>query len=221
MQLVLVAIASAVSLAAIALLSALRLSVDARALGHPNGTWALAFGLELGVVQFAGVIGSAAPGALEMRVLGRKISFERWLRRRSSAVRPEPPAPSPSPNAKRRRLPAWLDPVDLVVFLADERRHLAIEALDIDLDYGFRDVALTGKLAGVLYALGGVLPPPVRVNQRPSFEGGETWQAHIGGRVALWPGLVLFEVLWYMLRARLRYRPAAATTPAPEPGPAA
>jgi hypothetical protein len=212
MQLALVLMASAVALVSIALLSALRVSLDARALGQPSGTWALAFGLELSALQLAGVIGSAGATSLEARVLGRKISLARWARPKKQPAR----APDPkSEQPKASRFPAWLDPIDALAFALDERRHLQIEALDIDLEYGFRDVALTGKIAGVLYALAGAVPPPVRINQRPSWEGGETWQAHVNGRVALWPGLVLVEVLWYMLRARVRYRSAA-----PEPAPA-
>jgi hypothetical protein len=208
MQLALVAMASAVALAAIALLSAFRLSIDARALGQPSGAWALAFGLELGALQLAGAVGPAAASSLEARVFGRKLA--RGRRR----PKPTPKREAKGRAAKSSRFPEWLDPIDALVFLLDERRHLSIEVLDVDLAYGFRDVALTGKIAGVLYALGGALPPPVRINQRPSWEGGETWQAHVNGRIALWPGLVLAEVLWYMLRARLRRRPEA---PGPVP----
>jgi hypothetical protein len=209
MQLALVAIASGLALCSIAFFAAFRLSVDARAVGQPSGAWALAFGLELGAIQLAGVMGSAAAASLEGRFFGRKLALERFARRKR-APKPEPAAPP----KKSSSLPAWLDPIDALGFLLDERRHLRIEVLDVDLDYGFRDVALTGKIAGMLYALSGAVPPPVRINQRPSWEGGETWQAHVNGRIALWPGLVLVEVLWYMLRARLRRRPEA---PGPVP----
>jgi hypothetical protein len=217
MQLAVVAIASALGLVSIALFSALRVSLDVRAVGEPSGAWALAFGVELGMFQLAGVLGPAGATGLEARLFGRKLSLDRRLRRKKPA--PTSPDLAAKP-ARPSRLPAWLDPLDALGFLLDERRHFAIEALDVDLDYGFRDVALTGKIAGVLYALAGALPPPVRINQRPSWEGGEAWQIHVNGRVALWPGLVLAEVLWYMLRARLRYR-SAAPEPASAPGTAA
>jgi hypothetical protein len=206
MQLALVLIASAVALGSIALFSALRVSVDARALGQPSGAWAVAFGLELSALQLSGVFGPAAARRLEARVFGRKLSLDRWLRKEPAAAKPEP---KPKEPKRPRRLPAWLDPIDALVFVLNERHNVQIELLDVDLEYGFRDVALTGKIAGMLYALAGALPAPVRINQRPSWEGGESWQCHVSGRVALWPGLVLVEVLWYMLRARLRYRPAA------------
>ena len=217
MQLALVAVASVVALGTIVLLSALRISLDLRALGQASGAWAVAFGLELGPFQLAGVIGPAAPTTLEARLFGYKIALNRWMR----AKKPVAPKPQAKPEPeKARRFPPWLDPIDALLFLLDERRHLRVEVLDVDLDYGFRDVALTGKIAGVLYALAGALPPPVKINQRPSWEGGETWQAHVVGRIALWPGLVLAEVLWYILRARVRYR-AAQPAPAPAQGTAA
>jgi hypothetical protein len=148
-------------------------------------------------------VGTAAALELDARLLGRRVPFGR-----SSRTKPRKPAPAKSPKPSRK-LPPWLDPIEALLFLADERRHVRLERLDIDLDYGFRDVVLTGKLAGALYALSGVLPERIRINQRASWEGGEAWQAQASGQLAFWPGLVLAEVLWYMLRARFRRRPAA------------
>lgn len=210
MQLVLVGAGSALVLLLLALVCALRVSFDVRALGRADASWVVAFGVETGPFQLAGVLARQSPARLDLRLFGRRLSLHRRARARTK----KPRARAPASGKPRRRLPAWIDPVDAALFLLEERRHVQIEQLDLELDYGFRDVALTGKLAGALYVLAGVLPPSVTLRHNPSWEGTETWQAHAEGRVALWPGLVLVEVLWYMIRARLRHRPAS---PAAEP----
>jgi len=206
MQLFAVLVGSALSLCVIAFFAALRIAFDLRGVGQASGAWAVAFGIEIGPAQLAGMTGSGAK-KLELRVFGVRVPLPK---RRQ----PGPPAPKkePEPEAHEpKRKSRWLegiDPIDAGLFLLDERRNVAIESLDVTLDYGFRDVALTGKLAGALFMLAGALPPTVRLHQNPSWEGAETWQAHVAGRVATWPGLVVVEVLWYILRARLRRRRA-------------
>jgi hypothetical protein len=83
-----------------------------------------------------------------------------------------------------------------------ERGRVAIDDLTLDVAYGFRDIALTGQITGALYALSGVLPAQIVLTQRPSWAGDERWELTGAGHVRLWPGLVLLEVLWYMLRKR-------------------
>jgi hypothetical protein len=202
MQLAIVAALSVLALGVIALFSAVRLALDVRAIGQPSGAWVVAFGFELGFLQLAGVTQSAAALELDTRVFGRRWRFGGKSKQRT-------PDPVPARPKASRKLPPWLDPVDAALFLLDERRRVTIERLDVELDYGFRDVVLTGKIAGALYALSGVLPERIRIVQRPSWGGGEAWQAQASGRIAFWPGLVLAEVLWYMLRARSRWRPEA------------
>lgn len=201
MQLFAVLVGSAISLALVVVFAALRISFDLRGVGQASGAWAVAFGVEVGPLQLAGVTGSATT-KLDLRVLGFRVPLPR------KKQRPEKPKPQPSEPPRRSRFLEGLDPIDAGLFLLGERRHIAVESLDVTLDYGFRDVALTGKIAGALYMLAGALPPQVRIHQNPSWEGSETWQAHVAGRVATWPALVVAEVLWYIIRARLRRRPA-------------
>jgi hypothetical protein len=214
MQLLLVAVGCVPVLLGIALFSALRIALDARAVGQESGLWALAFGLEAGPFQLTGVLRSGTPKRLDAHLFGRRLSVGGLrLGRRKTAVKklPEPEKPN---KPRTPRLPPWLDPIDAALFLLDERRHLRIDELELDLDYGFQDVALTGKLAGALYVLSGVLPARVRINQNPRWQGAEAWQIHIDGKLDLWPGLVLAEVLWYIIRARFRGRPAGPTVEA-------
>lgn len=214
MQFLLVAFGCVPVLLGIALFSALRIALDARAVGQENGLWALAFGLEVGPLQVTGVLRSGTPRRLDAHLFGRRLPLGRLgLGRRKAAVE-KLAAPEKPKNPRTARLPPWLDPLDAALFLFDERRHLRIDELELDLDYGFQDVTLTGKLAGALYVLSGVLPARVRINQNPRWQGGEAWQVHVDGKFDLWPGLVLAEVLWYIIRARFRRRPAGPTVEA-------
>jgi hypothetical protein len=208
MQLLLVAVGCVPVLLGIALFSAWRIVLDARAVGQESGLWALAFGLEVGPLQLTGVFRSGTPKRLDAHLFGRRLSPGKLrLMRRKPAVE-KLAAPEAPRKPRTPRFPPWLDPIDAALFVLDERRHLRIEELDLDLDYGFQDVTLTGKLAGALYVLSGVLPARVRINQNPRWQGAEAWQVHVDGKLDLWPGLVLAEVLWYIIRARFRRRPA-------------
>ncbi|MDQ2644641.1 MAG: hypothetical protein M3020_12545 [Myxococcota bacterium] len=213
MQLFAVLLGSALSLGLLCVFAALEIAFDLRGVGRANGAWALAFGVEVGPVQLGGVTGSAAT-KLELRLFGFRVPLPRSREKR--APRPEEPK-APADPGRVSRFFEGLDPVDAGLFVLDERRHIAVESLDVTLDYGFRDVALTGKIAGALYMLAGVLPPRVRIHQNPSWGGAETWQAHLAGRVATWPALVVADVLWYIIRARLRRRPSPPVPPQVEP----
>ena len=192
MQLLLVAVGCVPVLLGIALFSALRIAIDARAVGQENGLWALAFGVEVGPFQLSGVLRSGTPKRFDAHLFGRRLSFGGLLLRRRKAAAQTLAEPGKPKRPRARRLPSWLDPVDAAVFLFDERRHLRIERLELDLDYGFQDVTLTGKLAGALY----VCPVCYRLacrsiriragrGRRP---GRSTWTASsTSGRASCWP----------------------------------
>ena len=214
MQLFAVLVGSAFALGLLFVFAALKISFDLRGLGQASGAWALAFGVEVGPLQLAGVAGSAAT-RLDLRLFGFRLPLSRAKRAPRRKKRETPPTP-PGPS-RVSRLFEGIEPVDAGLFLLGQRRRVVVESLDVTLDYGFRDVALTGKIAGALYMLAGALPPQVRIHQNPSWEGAETWQAHAAGRVATWPVLVVAEVLWDIIRARLRRRPAPPAPPETEP----
>ncbi|HEY8945909.1 MAG TPA: hypothetical protein VIM73_16690, partial [Polyangiaceae bacterium] len=77
-----------------------------------------------------------------------------------------------------------------------------LESVGLDLVYGFRDVALTGRLAGGIAALSGVLPARVQLTQTPLWSGPERWEITAQGRLGIWLGLALKELLWYILGRR-------------------
>ncbi len=82
-----------------------------------------------------------------------------------------------------------------------ERRHFRVRRLELDLDYGFRDPVLTGKLVGALSVLSGVLPPPFVIRQRPRWDFEDGWEAALDARAVGRPLLVLLGLGIYVLRA--------------------
>lgn len=200
MQLWVLLLASGLCLVALLALAAVELEFDAQGFGEASGGWAAAFGVTLAGVLISGVWARKQPLKVDLRVLGRKVALPRagWPRRRK-------PEQGEQKTARvRRRLP--LDLSEAVDLLVQELRRVEVTRVDAAVTYGFRDIALTGRLAGALYALSGVLPPTVHFNQTVHWDGAERWEASASGRVALWPGRVLFDVVWFMLRARWRRR---------------
>lgn len=214
MQLCWVLLGCSVALGLIGLFGALRLAIEARACGQPSGSWAAAFGLEVGPLTLSGVAGSGAALRVELHALGRRFALPgRKKKARAGRAEAVPPVARPTAGARIWR---WLQqPSSGLEPLRTVARHVSCERLTIESTYGFRDIALTGKVAGALYALAGILPPSVVLAHSPSWNGEERWDLTVAGRVAVVPGLVLPALLWYMLRTRLGRTRSAPATPRP------
>jgi hypothetical protein len=208
-QLELVLCASIVLLALIAVLTAVEIEFDALAFGEASGRWAAAFGVVMLGIVVSGVCGKQQPARVDVLVFGKKLKLDRWFRRKNeSAEKPAAKARPKQPRNAKRRIGA----AEAVELFFQESRRVEVERVEADLQYGFRDIALTGHLAGLLYALSGALPPQIRLVQNVRWDGAERWEASASGRVNLWVGRVLFDVLWFMLRARRSPADAGANT---------
>ncbi|HEV8246619.1 MAG TPA: hypothetical protein VGP93_12660, partial [Polyangiaceae bacterium] len=96
---------------------------------------------------------------------------------------------------------------DAAAWLLSERGRVRFE-LDLDLSYSFTDVALTGKMLGGLYMLSPLLPRGIRLRQTPSWDSIDRGALQATGRLRVFAGLVLCDLIWYMLRVRLSRRRA-------------
>ena len=167
----------------------LRLDVSARAVGSADGGWVVAAGLSLSVTSLTFVWARGVSPRLGFLLFGRKLSWKpAWgerLRR---------PVPKRVRAASQR---AWarLDPLSLALQLLEERRHVRLRYLTLDLGYGFRDPLLTGRLVGVLSMLSAVLPAAVTLRQRPRWDFEDTWELSFDGRAVVKPWLMLLETL--------------------------
>jgi hypothetical protein len=200
-QLWAVLVASGGAFGLLALFSALRIEIEARGQGAASGAWIVAGGVAVGPLAIAAVARARTPVHVEFRVFGRKLPpFARRLRRpRAPSSEDVAPQTEPAAPSEPRRARFRLGVLDVVELVAREWRRLELERFDLDLGYGFQDIVLTGKLAGALYALSGALPAPIRVTQRPRFDGADRWELSLAGALRISLGLVLLELVWYIL----------------------
>lgn len=193
------------------LLWPLRLDVSFRAQGEADGRWGMVGGVSLAAWSATLVWARQVDPRLEFRLLGRRLSWtpEGWRR----LMRPA-----------RRRLRAasrhtWsrLDPLGLALKLLEERRHVRVRFLVVDLAYGFRDPMLTGRLVGALYMLAAVLPAPIEIRQAPRWDFEDGWEMGVDGRAIVRPWLMLLDMTLYVVRQITQRRPPQASVLA-EPG---
>ncbi len=194
-----------------------RLHLSLQGRGDPSGTWMLAGGGQIGPLALSALGARGVTPTAQLHLFGRQL----WKRKISELGKNEEPEDKPeravvtSVRARYAQLERWFDPLDIGLFIVSEHRRVRVELLEVDLDYSFEDVALTGKVLGAFYVLGGVLPPPIVIRQTPSWESVD--QAHIAlvGKIRIRPGLVVLDSAIYVirnLRIRKRKPPARGAT---------
>jgi hypothetical protein len=190
----------------------LRLDVSLRARGTADGGWVVAGGLSLPVASVAFVWGRGLDPRLSLLLFGRKLSWKpEWSRR---IARPVPRRL----KAASQRAWARVDPLNLGLQILEERRHLRLRHLVIDLCYGFRDPLLTGRLVGALSMLSAVLPAAVELRQSPRWDFEDGWEVTVDGRAIMKPWLMLLDVAAYVVR-QMASRSARVSPPLAAEGP--
>ena len=190
----------------------LRLEVSGRARGEADGSWAVACGVSVSVLSLAMVWARGSSPQVSLLLFGHKLRWQpHWGR---TLARPVPR------RVKAASSRAWsrVDPLGLGLKLLEERRHVRVRRLAVDLSYGFRDPLLTGRLVGALYALAAVLPPPIEVRQAPRWDFEDGWEVALDARAVAKPWLMLLDVLAYVVREATSrkapaHRPLAAEGP--------
>lgn len=191
----------------------LRFSLQAR--GEPNGFWALAGGAQVGPVAASGIAAKGVPAHINVHAFGKKLwhkQLAELLQENPGDQAPEEPeeAPPARVSERYRKLERWLDPTDLLLFLVHERRRIEIEPTEIELEYGFRDIALTGKTLGAIFALTPLLPAPIVIHQIPHWESSDRAAFAGSGSIRVWPGLLIVDAAWYLIRnVKIRRRNGA------------
>ena len=190
----------------------LRLEASLRARGTADGGWVVAGGLSLPATSVALVWGRGVSPQVSFLLLGRKLSWKpHWSRQ---LARPVPKRV----KAASRRAWARVDPLNLALKVLEERRHLRLRYLVVDLVYGFRDPLLTGRLVGALSMLSAVLPARVELRQSPRWDFEDGWEVTLDGCVILKPWLMLLDVAAYVVR-QMGSRPAPQSQPLIAEGP--
>ena len=190
----------------------LRFDVSGRARGEADGGWVVAGGVSLAATSLAFVWGRGVSPRLTFLLFGRKFSWKpHWTRQLGR------PVPKRVKAASQR---AWarVEPLDLALKILEERRHLRVRYLVVDLGYGFRDPLLTGRLVAALSMLSAVLPAAVELRQAPRWDFEDGWEISVDGRAIVKPWLMLLDVAAYVVR-QMASRSARRAEPLAAPGP--
>ncbi len=205
------------------LLIPLRFELSAEARAEPDGQWAAAAGVSIGPVALSAVGAHGVPASVHVFVLGKR-RFSHDLSADEEEEEDEEPQPLAARKTAPSRIAGWFrkrfDPVDGVAFVLGERRRVRWE-LDANVAYSFRDVALTGKVLAGVYMLVPLLPSGIRLSQTPSWESADRAALEASGTLRIFAGLVLCDLIWYMLRRsftpRRKARGRAASQAWPKP----
>lgn len=194
-----------------------RLQLSMQGRGDPSGNWMLAGGGQIGPLALSGVGAQGLSPTAQLHLFGKQV-WQRPLLEPPKTKKEEPERERGAVKSARSayaRLSRWLDPLDLGLFVVRERRRVRVELLEVDLEYSFEDVALTGKVLGAVYMVSGLLPPPIVIRQTPSWESLDQAQVALVGKIRIRPGLVVLDSAIYVvknLRIRRRKPPARGAT---------
>lgn len=189
----------------------LRLDASGKARGEADGSWVVAGGVTLGVVGAAFVWARGISPQLSFLLLGKKLPWKpKWAKREPSS------APKRAKKTVPSRLWGRIDPLQLGLKLLEERRHVRLRYLILELGYGFRDPLLTGRLVGAISALSAVLPPPIEIRQSPRWDFEDGFEIGLDTRAIVRPWLMLLDILVYVV-SKLRHERHQDRGRRPEP----
>ena len=215
----------ALSLGLIALLAyrlPVSLSSNLQARAEPSGSWALALGMGVGPLALSAIAAHGVQPFLTCHVFGKqllRLPLARWLRRRPKEPKPEssepPLKPEPASRVERAlvRFFRELDPLEALWAWWEKERVFEVVSLELDVDYSFADVALTGQILAGLCMLSGVLPERYVINQTPRWDFEDRVALAADGRFRMWPVRLVVDVVGFVLKQRsLARRTAVAAS---------
>lgn len=209
-----VVVVAAVAAIAVAVALPWRVSLALSARGAGDGGWALAGGAQLSAVAATYTRGRGVPGAVGVHVLGRRVWPRRGAADRAKASAEESAEGAEQAEKKERaarragklRWPRWIDPIDLALFVAGERRRLALRELDGRVRLALADVALAGQLSGLLAIASGLCAPFGRLHHEVDWAGEEALEASVSAQLRFSPALIVWDTALFFMRARREHR---------------
>lgn len=194
------------------------LSCNLQAKAEPSGAWVFAGGFGLGPLAVSAILASGVKPFLTCHLFGRqlvRVPLARWARRRpKKGEAPGEPAASEtesSPKLSRfeRGVSEFfrtLDPVEALLSWWEKERMFQVRSLIVEVNYSFRDVALTGRILAALYVLSAVLPESCEIHHTPSWESEDRVELGVDGSFKIWPGRLLLSITRFVLKQRSRAR---------------
>ena len=209
--------AAVLLLALLALWVPVSLTSNLQGRAEPSGSWAVAFGVGLGPLALTAIAAAGIAPFMTCHVFGKqlvRLPLSRWLVRRKK--KPPDSAEQAAPVTEFSRVERavarffrGLDPIDAVLTWHEKERVFEVSSLEVDVEYSFQDVALTGQILAGLYMLSGVLPDRFVINQTPSWEFEDRLAFTADARFRIWLGRLLVDVLQFVLKHRHKVRQRA------------
>jgi hypothetical protein len=193
------------------------LSSSLQGRAEPSGGWAVALGLGLGPIAFSAIAAAGVAPFMTCHLFGRqlvRLPLSRWVRRAHEANGTEAsvttrPVTLSSVERSVARFFRSLDPLETVLSWWEKERIFQVRSLLVEVEYSFRDVALTGRILAGLYVLSAVLPEHWQIKQTPSWQSEDRLSLAANGRFRIWPGRLLIDLVGFVLKQRSRARQSA------------
>ncbi|MEP7049232.1 MAG: hypothetical protein ABJB12_02720 [Pseudomonadota bacterium] len=199
------------------------LSSNLQGRAEPSGTWQAALGFGFGPVAVTAIAATGVTPFMACHVFGKqllRVPLSRWI---SGESKPGPTGEATA-TATPPRLPiTWsrlerfvarlfrsLDPLETALSLWHKQHILQVRSLVVDLEYSFRDVALTGRILAGMYMFTAVLPEHWEINQVPSWESEDRVAVKADAQFRIWPGRLALDVVRFVLKLRAKARRGAA-----------
>jgi hypothetical protein len=200
------------------------LSCSAQGKAEPSGAWAVACGLGCGPFALSAIAAHGVKPCLTCHVFGKQLArlpLSRWLRpRRQRRASAEAATNSEPEAALEPRLSRFergvaglfrsLDPLETLLEWSQRERSFQVRSLSVEVNYSFRDVALTGRILAGLCMLSAVMPGVCQLRQTPSWESEDRASLGVDGSFKIWPGRLALDVAGFVLNQRSKARRSAA-----------
>ena len=197
------------------------LSSNLQARAEPNGSWVLALGIGVGPIAISAIAAHGVEPFLTGHLFGKqlvRVPLSRWLRSRpkkSDTAAPEPPVKGVDLTRFERKIGRFfqtLDPLEALLSWWEKERVFEVRSLELDAEYSFRDVALTGQILAGLCVLSGVLPERYVLRHTPGWDSEDRLAVAADGRFRIWPVRLLVNVLGFVLKQSSAARHPAVVT---------
>ena len=210
----------ALSLGLLALLSywlPISLSSNLQVRAEPSGSWALALGIGVGPLALSAIAAHGVKPFMTCHVFGKqlvRLPLSRWLYSRPKQPQSERSSPATQVDLTRlersvARFVQNVDPLELLWCWWEKERVFEVRSVKLDVEYSFRDVALTGQILAGMCVLSGVLPERYVINQTPGWASEDRLALAADGRFRIWPVRLVVDVLGFVLKQRSEARRSA------------
>ena len=184
---------------------------------EPSGSWAVAIGVGLGPFALTAIAAAGVKPFIACHLFGKQIvrlPLSRWLVRRKqlSDCAQEHTAHGVEFSRAERAVARFfrgLDPVDTLLTWWGKERVFEVRSLQVEVEYSFQDVALTGQILAGFCMLSGVLPERFVINQTPGWEFEDRLALTAEGRFRIWLGRLLVDALQFVLKQSHQVRQRA------------